>query len=42
MKQFIDFVVITLFVLFMIFLVRGFILQSSKKRRDLHNRDKKD
>ena len=38
MKTVFDTVMIVLFVLFMIFLVRGFILQSAEKRRDRINR----
>ncbi len=38
MKTVLDTVMIVLFVLFMIFLVRGFILQSAEKRRDRINR----
>jgi len=38
MKTVLDTVMIVLFVLFMIFLVRGFILQAAEKRRDKINR----
>ena len=35
-----DTIMMTAFVLFMIFLIRGFMLQSSKKHRDKLNQDK--
>jgi len=38
MKNILDIVMLTLFVFFMIFLVRGFMLQSAQKRRDRVNR----
>ncbi len=34
----IDYIMMTLFVLFMIFLIRGFMVQSSKKHRDRINK----
>ncbi len=34
MREIIDFVMISAFVLFMIFMVRGFMLQSQEKNRD--------
>jgi len=37
----IDTIIMGLFVLFMIFLVRGFMLQSSQKHRDEINKNKK-
>ncbi len=33
-----DYIMIVLFVLFMIFLIRGFMIQSSKKHRDRINK----
>lgn len=35
-----DTIIMTAFVLFMIFLIRGFMLQSSQKHRDKINQDK--
>ncbi len=35
-----DTIMMTAFVLFMIFLIRGFMLQSSQKHRDKINQDK--
>lgn len=35
-----DTIMMTAFVLFMIFLIRGFMLQSSQKHRDKLNQDK--
>ncbi len=40
MQTFFDIFMTTLFVLFMVFMVRGFMLQSQAKERD--RRDKKD
>jgi flagellar biogenesis protein FliO len=34
MREFFDFFMITAFVLFMIFMVRGFMLQSAERNRD--------
>ncbi len=40
MKSILDTVMIILFVLFMVFLIRGFMLQSAQKRRDrLRNKE---
>ncbi len=39
MRTFFDIFMLAAFVLFMIFLIRGFILQSAKKRRDRQNRE---
>jgi preprotein translocase subunit YajC len=38
MKSVLDTVMIILFVLFMVFLIRGFMLQSAQKRRDKRSR----
>ncbi len=37
MKEIFDIIMITAFVLFMIFMVRGFMLQSQAKNRHMHD-----